>query len=62
MSLFSWCGIACKHTLAPLSVVTAVRAGLLQGSGGLFRPGAASTRAEATVVLKRLLVFGQLMM
>ncbi|MNR59659.1 Endo-1,4-beta-xylanase A precursor [compost metagenome] len=43
------------------SVDSAVRAGLLQGSGGLFRPGAASTRAEASVVLKRLLVFGQLM-
>lgn len=46
---------------ATSSVDAAVRAGLLQGSGGLFRPGAASTRAEASVVLKRLLVFGQLM-
>ncbi|MNU56113.1 Bacillolysin precursor [compost metagenome] len=46
---------------AASSVDSAVRAGLLQGSGGLFRPGAASTRAEASVVLKRLLVFGQLM-
>ncbi|GIP24239.1 M4 family metallopeptidase [Paenibacillus sp. J22TS3] len=43
------------------SVDSAVKAGLLQGSGGLFRPGAPSTRAEASVVLKRLLVFGQLM-
>ncbi|RUT31829.1 hypothetical protein EJP77_10620 [Paenibacillus zeisoli] len=46
---------------ATSSVDAAVRAGLLQGSGGLFRPSAASTRAEASVVLKRLLVFGQLM-
>ncbi|USB33578.1 M4 family metallopeptidase [Paenibacillus sp. YPG26] len=53
-----------RDTVAPWaasSVDTAVRAGLLQGSGGLFRPAAPSTRAEATVVLKRLLVFGQLM-
>lgn len=46
---------------AASSVDSAVRAGLLEGSGGLFRPAAASTRAEASVVLKRLLVFGKLM-